>query len=329
MPTTDPTLAAVVTSRTPILYGEGADAALDRPTYVRAGSSLARTRDGIAVVQDDANFIAIVDPLTGRARAITLPAGHGGRRLFDRLRGNKKYRLDLEACVAVEERDGTLLIALGSGAKKRREKVALVRRCESPHPDVSVVHVPRLYKKLRQEEAFAGSQMNVEGAIRVGDSLRLFGRGNGAARDGLQPVNATCDLDWKAFVAHLHAPDDAPPPTPRNIVRYELGEIDDVPLGFTDAAVWRDSIIYSAAAEDSPDVIEDGRVTGSAIGVVIDGGGGTRWAPLTEPSGKIFDGKVEGLVPADSVSPRFFVVVDADDPEAASQLCTVELRGPW
>jgi hypothetical protein len=324
----DPTLAAVVVSRVPLLYSEGADATLDRPAYVRAGSSLARTRDGVALVQDDANFVAIVEPQSGRARAIALPAGKGGRRLFDRLRGNKKHKLDLEACVTVDEEGGTLLIAFGSGSRKRREKVALVRYCESAHPDVTVVHLPLLYAALRREEAFAGSQMNIEGAIHVGDRLRLFGRGNGAPRDGVQPVNATCDLAWPTVLAHLRAPDRSPPPAPTDIIRYELGELRGVPLGFTDAAVWRDATIYSAAAEDSPDVIRDGRVAGSAIGV-IDAAGRTRWAPLTEPSGDIFEGKVEGLLPADGERDRVFVVVDADDPEAASLLCTVELRGPW
>ena len=61
---------------------------------------------------------------------------------------------------------------------------------------------------------------------------------------------------------------------------------------------------------------------------MIEPDGRARWAPLTEPDGRPFDGKVEGLL-ADGDADRVLVVVDADDPDAPSELCTVELRGRW
>jgi hypothetical protein len=326
--TADPTLVAVVVAHSALYYAEGADPSMDRPAHVRAGSSLAAVPGGIALVQDDANFIAVVRPGDARARALPLPAGEGGLRQFDARRGNKKYKLDLEACVAVDTDAGTLLLALGSGSKRRREYVVLVRGWETQELDVKLVHVPRLYDSLRRERAFAGSELNVEGAIYLGDRLRLFGRGNGEVRDGVRPVNATCDLDWPTLLAHFEAPDDSPSPTPTTIVRYELGSLGGVPLTFTDGAVWGDSVLYSAAAEASPDAIRDGRVTGSAIGV-MDEAGHARWTPLVDPSGVAFTGKVEGLVAADDAGSLIYAVVDADDPDAASILCTVELRGEW
>jgi hypothetical protein len=45
-------------SRAPLRYDEGADRSLDRLEHVRAGSSLAWVPGGIAVVQDDANFLS-------------------------------------------------------------------------------------------------------------------------------------------------------------------------------------------------------------------------------------------------------------------------------
>ena len=169
--------------------------------------------------------------------------------------------------------------------------------------------------------------MNVEGALHLGDRVRLFGRGNGAASGAARPVNATCDLAWSGLLAHLRDPDHAPPPGPRDVVRYELGVIDGIPLGFTDATALGDAVLFSAAAEDSPDATRDGRVAGSAVGVIA-ADGRARWAPLTDPDGRTFDGKVEGLLAAgDGVT--LFVVVDADDPDAPSELCTVELHGGW
>ena len=322
----DADLAAVVTSTTPLRYDAGADDALDRPAHVRAASGLAPTRDGFALIQDDANFIALVSRAPLRVRAITLPTGEGGKRQFDTTRGNKRHKLDLEACFAVDEADGTLLVAMGSGSRGHgaREHIVLARRCESVSPEIALVRAPRLYERLREAGEFAGSELNVEGAVHLGDRIRLFGRGNGAARDGVRPVNATCDLDWSELRSHLRDPGGTPPPDPLHVTRYELDALGGVPLGFTDAATWRDGILYSAAAEDSPNVIDDGPVHGSAIGV-IDAGGAARWTPLTDPAGALFPGKVEGILalPDDLI----LAVVDADDPAAASLLCTVELRG--
>jgi hypothetical protein len=321
-------LEAIVDSQMPLRYAEGADAALDRPAVVRSASSLAWVPGGIALVQDDANFIGVFDPDGARTRAIALPAGHEGRRLFDDRRGNKALKLDLEACVAVEHAGDTLLLVLGLGSTPRREQVVLVRGWATGSPTVESVHLPRLYEALRAEQAFSGSELNVEGAIVDGDRLRLFGRGNGAPRDGVLPVNATCELDWTSFLAHVLDPAGQPVPALTGVVRYELGTLEGVPLGFTDAAGWRGGTLYSAAAEESPDAVRDGRVVGSAVGV-IDAAAGARWAPLIEPSGRLFDGKVEGMVVARDAFDRLLVVVDADDPAAGSTLCRVQLRGDW
>ena len=321
-------MEAIIESSTPLRYAEGADTALDRPAFVRSASSLAWVPGGIALVQDDANFIGVFDPDGARTRAIALPSGHEGRRLFDDRRGNKAYKLDLEACLAVVHEGDTLLLALGSGSTPLREQVVLVRDWASGSPIVEIRHLPRLYETLRAERRFAGSELNVEGAILDGDRIRLFGRGNGAPRDGVVPVNASCELDWTEFLAHLLDPDGHASPAPESVVRYELGMLDGVPLGFTDVAAWRGRTLYSAAAEESPDAVRDGRVTGSVIGV-IDRGGGTRWAPITERSGRSFDGKVEGIVPTRDADDVLFVVVDADDPDAGSTLGRVRLRGDW
>ncbi len=41
-------------------YRQGANAAEDRPAHVRAGSSVNRFANKLAVVQDDANFVALI-----------------------------------------------------------------------------------------------------------------------------------------------------------------------------------------------------------------------------------------------------------------------------
>lgn len=326
--TLDPGLTAVVVECTPLCYAEGPDAALDRPGHVRAASGIASVPGGIAIVQDDANFVALFDPRTARTRAITLPAGAGGLRQFDDERGNKEDKLDLEACVAVPHEGDVVLLAFGSGSSPRREQVLMLRGWSEGTLRVSLIHLPRLYQALRGAESFSGSELNVEGAIFVGGRIRLLGRGNGAPRAGVQPASATCDLDWPTLLRHLESRGESEPPAPADVVRYELGALAGVSLGFTDATVRGDDVIFSAAAEDSPDAVRDGRVSGSAVGL-IERDGRARLAALVHPTGRPFEGKVEGVLAADGAASRLHAVVDADDPGTPSMLCTVELSGDW
>lgn len=55
------------------------------------------------------------------------------------------------------------------------------------------------------------------------------------------------------------------------ITQYDLGWMEGVRLSFTDATLVRSGILYSAAAEDSPDAVLDGEVAGSALGLIQEG----------------------------------------------------------
>jgi uncharacterized protein DUF6929 len=324
----DPALTACVVRSRPLRYTAGADPALDRPAHVRAGSSLAQLGSCLIVVQDDANFIAVIDPHTWQVRAVSLPAGEGGLRQFDDLRGNKHFKRDLEACVAIPGASDDLLLAFGSGSSSLREQIAVIRNVTGLAPEITVVDAPELYATLRAASGFAGSDMNIEGAVFLEGRIRLFGRGNGIARDGLLPIDATCDLDWPTLAAYLQHPRVVAPPTPDVIVQYQLGTIDGVRLGFTDATFGHDTLIFSAAAEASPDATRDGPVVGAALGV-FDSVEHVRWTVLRDQTGALFGGKVEGVL-LDATQPtRVYVIVDRDAPGVPSELCEVVLSGPW
>ena len=126
----DPALRAIVQRSAPLFYNKGADPMLDRPAHVRAGSSLSWFGDRLALIQDDANFL-LIEPHSLQVDAIPLPAGEGGLRQFDDLRGNKRFKLDLEACVTVPTPDGDLLLAFGSGSTPDREKIVMLREYDT------------------------------------------------------------------------------------------------------------------------------------------------------------------------------------------------------
>lgn len=322
-PVRDPSLQAIVLRSVPLFYREGADPTLDRPPHVRAGSSLSWFGDRLALVQDDANFLALIDPQSLAVEAITLPSGEAGLRQFDDQRGNKRFKLDLEACTTISTGNEEVFLAFGSGSTPQREQILTVYTADPSC--LRLQSAAALYDHLRQCAAFSGSELNVEGAIFQAGYIRLFNRGNGAPKNALLPVNATGDINWEELAAYLEAPEQQQPPDLQNIRQYDLGRLNGLTLTFTDATVAQQGILFSAAAEDSPDVTADGIVSGSAIGIL---GDRPRWIELCTPNGDLFMGKVEGLCPTQD-SHRLLIVTDADDPTLPCELCEVELAGDW
>lgn len=322
----DPRLSAVLRSRTALHYSDGADATLDRPGYVRAASAIVRAANYTVIVQDDANFVALIDP-AGALRGLALPPGPDGLRQFDDQRGNKALKLDLEACAVIPSPTGAAVVAFGSGSSPQRERVALLDGFEQGSPRYALSEAGDLYRLLRAVTAFAGSELNIEGAVFVAGNVRLFNRGNGASHGPLLPLNASCDLHVPTLIEYLDDPLHYPPPLPTTIVQYELGTLAGYGLTFTDASVCPGGVLYAATAEQSPDAVRDGPVVGSALGIIA--GEQVRWVEITTAEGQLFDGKVEGVL-LDPLDPTHVtLVVDRDNPALPAELCAAELHGPW
>jgi hypothetical protein len=218
------------------------------------------------------------------------------------------------------------LITLGSGSSPLRERIVVMKWPAAGDDDLCVYRAPAFYEGLRACHEFAGSELNIEGAVFLGDdTLRLFQRGNGAPRENRLPVNATCDISWRALRSHLAQA--GPIATATNCQRYDLGELDGVRLTFTDGSVRDRSVFFTATAEASPDAIADGPVMGSVLGLIDDER--VRWAPILDEHGHRLAAKVEGLC-LDPLDPsRAWISIDRDEPTAPSELCEVELSGDW
>ena len=133
----------------------------------------------LCVCQDDALFLALVDPHTGRVDSQPLPVGPSGLRLFDTLRGNKLEKLDLESVCVVPTAQGPRLWLFGSGAAAIREVVVEVDPA-GPAESIRVRSTARFCANLRADGALRDAPLNLEGACVAGGDLVLLQRGNGA-----------------------------------------------------------------------------------------------------------------------------------------------------
>lgn len=298
----DDRLSVRIVSERLLRYTQPAGPDDDRPPHVRAASGIAVLDGKLLVVQDDAAFVAIIDG--DEVRSVALPRGPGGRRRFGVALGNKHDKPDLEACFV----DRGELVAIGSGSRDNREHVVRVR-----DQHVSAFDAHELYATLRD----AIGALNLEGATCMRDELWLFHRGNTGKHD---PGPAIARLSLAAFRAYLDG-SAAPPITA--IDRYDLGSIDGVRLGFTDATTFDDRVFVICAAEASRDAIADGAVFGSQLGVIE--ADSVRCATLVGRD--VAPIKAEGLT--FTTRDTAWITVDPDDPDVPAPLYEVELFGPW
>ncbi|OOG43055.1 hypothetical protein [Polaromonas sp. A23] len=225
----------------------------------------------------------------------------------------KKRKPDFEALALLPAMAGQphgALLAVGSGSKPNRQQ-ALVLPLDAEgglHGAARVVDLAGMYQPLAADFPM----LNIEGAFVAGERFCLLQRGNkGDAR------NACVEFPLHAMLGWLAGHQSAPPEASR-ILHLELGDVDGIPLGFTDgAALPGGGWIFSAVAEDTRDSYTDGRCGGSAIGWVSADGKLQRVQAVSGAP------KIEGIALAGNG--QLLMVTDSDDPAVASQLLAVAL----
>ncbi|HUQ52392.1 MAG TPA: hypothetical protein VM692_09230, partial [Gammaproteobacteria bacterium] len=221
----DAQAVATVDELVPLEYSRAGGQGL--PEHVRAASALRRFNDRLVIVQDDVNALAVRDA-SGAVQPVLLPPDAEGRRMFDDAHGNKRDKLDLEACVTLP--DGRL-VAFGSGSLPKRERLVVWRGGrESP----LVVDSQSFYRDLRAAITRGEALLNIEGAVVCANKLRLFHRGNDKRAANRTSANAIAEVDCGEFAAWLDRKAGASPSV-ASVTTVELGDIDGIPFGFTDA----------------------------------------------------------------------------------------------
>jgi hypothetical protein len=357
----DAKMRARIVAERPLIYDRVEGAAGDHPPHVRSGSGIAWAGDRMVVIQDDADYVALIDP----ARVLQVPAPGSapapprsdgesvvGVRLKSPLAvkgaGGPRARPHLEAVLTARDWRGELILAFGSGTRPERRFVARVR-LGGGDTELSVFEARKLYAALEEHPTLATTTLNIEGAAYLPkgldgrDAVRLFHRANGKPRPGVaQPSSAlpgertpcgTIDVRLDALAAYLDRCRRDPNATLgtelSNPRRYDLDDVDGVPLTFTDATRMSDGrIVYVAAAERSEDAGQDGETLGVALGV-IETDGSLRYTRVVERDGQETRRKADGLAVAGPQ--RVFLVAhpgsEPEDDERPSVLCALDVTG--
>jgi hypothetical protein len=263
-------------------------------TVLRRSGEAAKTKPGV------------VEPAYLRRSGEALPEDPAER---------KAAKPDLEALTALPPMPGAPyggLLGLGSGSdadgKRDRGFFWALAADGSLEGEPRTLDLGPLYRMLRDE--LGG--LNVEGAAILGDRLWLFHRGNES-----QAGNVVAELSLSDLSGSLAGDLDLDVSELRELRAYELGEMDGVPLCFSDATALSDELIcFTASAEGA----DDGDVRGSVVGTISDDGEVHRLRTIDRRW------KVEGVHAAvDTGVIDFVFVCDQDSDDEPSPLLTATM----
>jgi hypothetical protein len=286
-----------------------------RGAHISAASGVARRGDFVYVIGDDELGLGVF--------RLSREAPGALRRV---LRGDlssdnaerKKEKPDLEVLTLLPPFAGRpfgSLLGLGSGTKPQRERGFVWGLAADGSLDGEPVELDLspLYERLRER----APELNIEGASALGDQLWLFHRGNTQ-----QGLNIVAEVPLGDFVDGVQEGGRIDCGETMRTRAYDLGELDGVPLTFSDATPLADElVVFTASAEPGSDPHgTDGAIRGSVVGL-IDGDGHVERLRTIDRKWK-----VEGVYA--SVDARvidFLFVCDQDDPHSPSPLLSAAM----
>jgi hypothetical protein len=286
----------------------------ERGPYIYAASAVVRRGDFTYVIGDDELDLAVFALSTGEPGEMhqVLPG-----RLPSARDERKREKADLEALTALPPFDGAPyggLLGLGSGSKENRDRGffwelgAEGSLVGDPRP----IDLDPLYDVLRGEI----EELNIEGAAVLGESFALFHRGNGE-----DSANAIAELSLERVHQSVAGDGSLDPGELERVAEYDLGELDGVRLGFSDATALKDDlVVFTASAEGGGSSYDDGKIHGSVVGTVDTEGQIQRLRTIDRKW------KVEGVHAALDASVIDFVFVcDQDSEDEPSPLLSATM----
>jgi hypothetical protein len=148
----------------------------------------------------------------------------------------------------------------------------------------------------------------------LGDRLRLLQRGNKGS------ANAVIDFALGPLLTTFASLRPMRLDLALDIHSVELGDVDGIPLCFTDGAALPDGdMVFTAVAEDTDDSYVDGACAGSAVGILRGDGSVARMEWLAGSP------KVEGVdVQIRDADLHLLMVTDADDADQPAELLAAQ-----
>jgi hypothetical protein len=222
---------------------------------IPSASGMEFTGDSFFVIGDDSAYLFELNiDFSLRRKIALLPSAH---EFFARI--PKMEKPDFEGLAHLHSKKMNLLLVTGSGSiSGKREQCVLV---DLDKNFKSRIFSPgKFYAACRQRvAALQGGELNLEAICYRKGVLHFFHRGGGGKN------NVMVYIRWLDFLRFAEKPAEL-----LSAEVIELPAINGTVPGISGAAVIPSTqeILFTAAIESAPTPVEDGPVTGSAIGVL-------------------------------------------------------------
>jgi hypothetical protein len=282
-----------------------------RPAHVAAASGVVRRGDFVYVIGDDELFLGVFR-LSAADEPGTLRRALAGELPLD-ADARSAEKPDLEALTVLPPFGGHpfgALVGLGSGSGPGRDRgfVWALDSDGSLRGEADALDLAPLYARLSERIP----DLNIEGASVIGDRLWLLQRGGGED----QPAGLVAELSLSQVMDSLQHDRRLDAHELAALRAYDLGELDGVPLTFSDATPLGDEmLVFTASAEG-----ESGHIRGSVVGTLSRSGDVDRLRTIDRRY------KVEGVhASIETGVVEFLFVCDQDDADAASPLLSAAM----
>ncbi|MCX2739445.1 DUF6929 family protein [Pontibacter anaerobius] len=239
----------------------------------------------------------------------------------------KAEKPDLESMAHLTYGRDDMLLLLGSGAAKARNKGYLVNLTDNLK--VRELDLSRFYTFLKQVLRLESEgQLNLEGFAMDAVYTYLLQRPLGAG------TNTLLRMETDEFKDFILREGEIPAVA---VYHFELPHVGQIRSGFSGAFAMEGRLFFTASVEETPNAIEDGEILGSFIGLI-----NLRTLPfasdaanplqvpvvkLTNEDGSAYLGKAESLVVLKGEeADQYKVVVVSDDDKGHSELLEVQLE---
>ncbi len=181
----------------------------------------------------------------------------------------KKLKPDFESLFYIEDPQlgGKGLVAMPSGSKPQRFTgvfIPLTQDYKVIPQKIKPFNVSPLFHSLLSRV----KKLNIEGSLVSDDILFLFHRGNTEADKNwvfkFRKTDLINTILGKTLVDAI--------PEPQESSSFNLGTLNGVTLTFSDSCYFDGKIYFLAAAEDTSDAVEDGKIQGTVLGEILSNG---------------------------------------------------------
>jgi hypothetical protein len=231
---------------------------------VPSASALEVLNGLLYIAADDASGISVLKDNLRKIKYWPLP---GLEAYAEGVRIPKPLKPDLEAGLSFNINGYPHLVFLGSGSVKTYRDKAYLIKLPTPYnrnPIVWEKNLEPLYNLIRQDETAMGlkGELNIEAGTLAGDKVIIVNRSS----------NAALIFDEKEFAEFIQGHTEGFPFPSTEII--EVKETLGLDLHISGLCTWRDKLIFTLSAEDTPNAYDDGAIMGSALA----------WASLNEDS---------------------------------------------